>query len=119
MIVGPIGRDPHHRKRMAVVERGREARTRYRVLKEIDGRSLLEVKPETGRTHQIRVHLASIKHPIVGDTLYGRRREPALSRQFLHAERLAFKHPRSGKRLELEAPLAEDLEQALKELATD
>ena len=116
MIDGPIGRDPHHRKRMAVVERGRDARTHYRVLKEIDGRSLLEVKPETGRTHQIRVHLASIKHPIVGDILYGRRREPALSRQFLHAQRLAFKHPRTGDRLELEAPLAVDLEQALKEL---
>ncbi len=119
IIEGPIGRDPQHRKRMAVVAHGREARTRYRVLREIDGRSLLEVKPETGRTHQIRVHLASIKHPIVGDNLYGRRRESALARQFLHAQRLAFKHPRTGQRLELEAPLAADLANYLKELELD
>ncbi len=119
LIEGPIGRDPQHRKRMAVVAHGRDARTRYRVLREIAGRSLLEVRPETGRTHQIRVHLASIKHPIVGDALYGRRREPALARQFLHAQRLAFKHPRTGERLELEAPLAEDLAGYLRELERD
>ncbi len=119
IIDGPIGRDPYHRKRMAVVERGRDARTRYRVLREVGGRSLVEVKPETGRTHQIRVHLASIRHPIVGDRLYGRRREPALSRQFLHAQQLAFKHPHTGERLELEAPLAEDLASYLRKLERD
>ncbi|MEX1255537.1 MAG: RluA family pseudouridine synthase [Dehalococcoidia bacterium] len=103
-----IGRHPVHRKKMAVVERGRAARTRYRVLREVDGRSLLEVRPETGRTHQIRVHLAHIGHPIAGDPLYGRA-HPLLERQFLHAHRLAFRHPRTGERIELSAPLPDDL----------
>ena len=118
IIDAPIGRDPRHRKRMAVVERGREARTRYRLLREVDGRSLVEVRPETGRTHQIRVHLASIGFPICGDALYGRTAAaPAgLTRQFLHAQRLAFRHPATGERLELEAPLAEDLAAALAEM---
>ena len=118
VIDGPLGRHPRHRKKMAVVERGREARTRYRLLREVDGRSLVEVRPETGRTHQIRVHLASIGHPVVGDALYGRggAAVPSLRRQFLHAQRLAFRHPRTGDRLELEAPLAEDLREALAEL---
>ncbi len=123
VIDAPIGRHPRHRKRMAVVERGtsvrsREARTRYRLVREVDGRSLLEVRPETGRTHQIRVHLASIGHPIVGDLVYGRKqRGPGrIERQFLHASRLAFRHPRTGERLELQAPLAEDLAQALAEM---
>ena len=118
VIDGPIGRHPRHRKKMAVVERGREARTRYRLLREVDGRSLVEVRPETGRTHQIRVHLASIGHPVVGDALYGGKGWAAssLGRQFLHAQRLAFRHPRTGDRLELEAPLAEDLQEALAKL---
>jgi len=115
MIEGPIARDRHNRKRMAVVDGGRAARTRYRILREVDGRSLLEVRPETGRTHQIRVHLASIGHPIYGDSLYGRK-DAALDRQFLHAQRLAFAHPRTGQRMELEALLADDLELALREL---
>ena len=115
VIDAPIGRHPRHRKRMAVVENGRDARTRYRVLREVDGRSLVEVQPKTGRTHQIRVHLASIGHPVVGDTLYGKRSD-VFPRQFLHAQRLAFRHPRSGERMELEAPLAEDLQRALAEL---
>ena len=113
VIEAPIARDPRRRKRMAVVDGGRDARTRYRVLREVAGRSLVEVRPETGRTHQIRVHLAAIGHPIVGDPLYGKR---SLGRQFLHAQRLAFRHPRTGERLELEAPLAEDLRRALAEL---
>jgi 23S rRNA pseudouridine1911/1915/1917 synthase len=118
VIEAPIGRHPRHRKRMAVVEGGRDARTRYRLLREVDGRSLVEVRPETGRTHQIRVHFAAIGHPVVGDPVYGRRRSapPGLRRQFLHAQRLAFRHPRTGDRLELEAPLAEDLQEALAEL---
>ena len=118
VIDAPIGRHPARRKKMAVVEGGREARTRYRVLREIDGRTLVEVRPETGRTHQIRVHFAAIGHPVVGDPVYGRGRAlvPSLRRQFLHAQRLAFRHPRTGERLELEAPLAEDLAQALAEL---
>ncbi len=118
VIEAPVGRHPRDRKRMAVVERGREARTRYRVLREVDGRSLVEVRPETGRTHQIRVHFAAIGHPLVGDPLYGRggARPRSLTRQFLHAHRLAFAHPRTGERLELEAPLADDLVETLAEL---
>ncbi len=117
IIDAPIGRDPRHRKRMAVVDRGRDARTRYRLLREVAGRSLVEVRPETGRTHQIRVHLASIGFPICGDALYGRGAAPAgLARQFLHAHRLVFRHPATGERLELEAPLAEDLAAALAEM---
>jgi 23S rRNA pseudouridine1911/1915/1917 synthase len=117
VIDAPTGRHPVRRKKMAVVEGGREARTRYRVLREIDGRSLVEVRPETGRTHQIRVHFAAIGHPVVGDPVYGRGRPAVpLRRQFLHAQRLAFRHPRTGDRLELEAPLPEDLAQALAEL---
>ena len=117
IIDAPIGRHPRHRKRMAAIAGGRHARTRYRVLREVDGRSLVEVRPETGRTHQIRVHFASLGHPIVGDSLYGRRDAPAaLTRQFLHAQRLAFTHPRTGDRLQLEAPLPEDLERVLRKL---
>ena len=115
-IEAPIGRDAKHRKRMAIVEGGRDARTSYRVLREIDGRTLLEIRPKTGRTHQIRVHLASIGHPITGDTLYGRRGDAPVARQFLHAKRLAFQHPRTGERLDLEAPLAADLQRTLSEL---
>ena len=118
VIDAPIGRHPRHRKRMAVVAGGREARTGYRLLREVAGRSLLEVRPETGRTHQVRVHLASIGHPVVGDPVYGRRgAAPAgLPRQFLHAWRLAFRHPRTGERLDQEAPLPEELARALAEL---
>jgi len=117
-IEAPIGRDPHHRQRMAVLAGGREAITEYHVLEQFAKRlgpaagdySLLEVEPATGRTHQIRVHLASIGYPIVGDAVYGRRRSRlAVSRQFLHARRLGFKHPSTGQRLELESPLPEDL----------
>ena len=114
LIEAPLGRHPKRRKQQAVVAGGRDARTRYRLLREVDGYSLLEVRPETGRTHQIRVHLASIGHPIAGDAVYGHARGPAgLGRQFLHAERLAFAHPRTGERLELAAPLAPDLARAL------
>ncbi len=75
------------------------------------------MRPETGRTHQIRVHFAAIGHPVVGDPVYGRGRPAGLlRRQFLHAQRLAFRHPRTDERLELEAPLPEDLAQALAEL---
>lgn len=116
IIDAPLGRHPRNRKKMAVVSGGREARTRYCVLREVDGRSLVAAQPETGRTHQIRVHFASIGHPVAGDPLYGRRGPSPLSRQFLHAQRVAFAHPRTGERLELEAPLAEDLARALAEL---
>ncbi len=113
----PIGRHPVDRKRMAVVSGGREARTHYHVLARGGEVSLLELKLETGRTHQIRVHMAHLGHPLVGDPVYGRRRDPmGLERPFLHAARLAFRHPRTGRRLVFQAPLPEDLRALLRRL---
>jgi len=112
IIDAPIARDPRNRQRMAVVERGRSSQTSYRVLERFTGVSLLEAKPRTGRTHQIRVHLAAVGHPVVGDKIYGKR-SPIIGRHFLHAARIAFTHPRTGERMELEAPLAPDLQHAL------
>ena len=115
VIEAPIGRDPLQRQRMAIVETGREARTRYKVVKYLDKHTLLDVSPETGRTHQIRVHLVAIGFPVVGDKVYGVK-SPHLSRQFLHASRLSFKLPSTGEYVEFESPLPEDLERALKEI---
>jgi 23S rRNA pseudouridine1911/1915/1917 synthase len=109
VIDAPIGRHPRSRTRMAIVTTGREAVTEYDVLRRLRGYSLLEARPRTGRTHQIRVHLASIGHPIAGDATYGKP-APGLDRHFLHAHRLAFTHPRTGDRLELESPLPNDLQ---------
>jgi 23S rRNA pseudouridine1911/1915/1917 synthase len=114
-IEAAIGRDPSHRQRMAVVGKGREARTAYRVLKYIGNHSLLEIKPETGRTHQIRVHLAAIGFPVVGDATYGLK-SPRLPRQFLHASKIAFRLPSTGAFVAFESPLPPDLEQFLKEI---
>jgi 23S rRNA pseudouridine1911/1915/1917 synthase len=116
IIEAAIGRDPRHRQRMAVVSRGREARTNYRVIKYIGNHSLLEIKPETGRTHQIRVHLAAIGFPVVGDERYGVK-STYLSRQFLHASKIGFSLPSTGEYVEFESPLPPDLEQALKEIS--
>jgi 23S rRNA pseudouridine1911/1915/1917 synthase len=115
-IEAAIGRDPRNRKRMAVVAEGREARTEYRVVKYIGDYTLLEVMPETGRTHQIRVHLAAIGFPVVGDKVYGVK-SPHLSRQFMHACRLGFKLPSSGEYVEFKSELPQDLVQALKDIA--
>jgi 23S rRNA pseudouridine1911/1915/1917 synthase len=112
IIEADIGRDPRNRKKMAVVAQGREARTEYRVIKYIGGYTLLEVMPETGRTHQIRVHLAAIGFPVVGDKVYGVK-SPHLSRQFLHASRLGFRLPSTGKYVEFESALPPDLAKAL------
>jgi len=112
IIEADIGRDPCNRKRMAVVAAGREARTEYQVVRYIGGYTLLEVMPETGRTHQIRVHLAAIGFPVVGDKVYGVK-SPYLSRQFLHASRLGFSLPSSGEYVEFESGLPPDLEKAL------
>ncbi|MCK5577115.1 MAG: RluA family pseudouridine synthase [Dehalococcoidales bacterium] len=109
----PIGRHPRNRKKMAVVAGGRAARTEYQVVRYIGGYTLLEVKPETGRTHQIRVHLAAIGHPVAGDATYGGKTD-FLSRQFIHAHRLGFKLPSSGENVEFVSELQADLEQALK-----
>jgi 23S rRNA pseudouridine1911/1915/1917 synthase len=116
VIEADIGRDPRNRKRMAVVAEGREARTEYRVIKYIGDYTLLEVMPETGRTHQIRVHLAAIGYPVVGDKVYGVK-SPFLSRQFMHASRLGFKLPSTGEYVEFRSELPPDLEQALKDIA--
>jgi len=116
-IAAPIGRHPKNRKKMAVVADGREATTRYRVREEIAGGqySLLEVEPVTGRTHQIRVHLAAVGHPVVGDATYGRP-SAAVGRQFLHAHKLAFAMPLGGRTVEFESPLPADLREALSQL---
>ncbi|MBC7242178.1 MAG: RluA family pseudouridine synthase [Anaerolineae bacterium] len=116
LIDAPIGRDPRQRKRMAVVAEGRPAVTAYRVLEPLGEYALLEVMPKTGRTHQIRVHLAFIGHPVVGDEVYGRRRSRlACPRQFLHAARLSFRHPVTGRPMEFSAPLPPDLQAVLEE----
>ena len=102
---------------MAVVSGGKPAVTHYDVIEELRGATLLKVQLETGRTHQIRVHLAAIGHPLVGDTEYGADRKTAarlgLERQWLHASRLAFKHPRTGLEVAVQAPLPADLAAAL------
>jgi 23S rRNA pseudouridine1911/1915/1917 synthase len=116
IIEANIGRDPKHRQRMAVVDKGRDARTEYRVIRYIGGYSLLEIKPETGRTHQIRVHLAAIGFPVAGDLTYGTP-SPHLQRQFLHAGRIRFKLPSTGEWAEFESPLPEDLTEALQKIS--
>ena len=115
IIEAAIGRDTADRKKMAVsVEsHGRQAVTRYRVVRYIGNYTYLEVMPQTGRTHQIRVHLAAIGYPVVGDAAYGVRVQ-FLSRQFLHAHRLGFRLPSTGQYVEFTSPLPPDLEQALK-----
>ena len=115
IVDAPIGRAARHRTRMAVSSAGRGARTRYDVVeafREPAALSLVECRLETGRTHQIRVHLAAIGHPVVGDATYGGARERlGLSRPFLHARSLAFDHPVTGARGRFDSPLPDDLEE--------
>jgi 23S rRNA pseudouridine1911/1915/1917 synthase len=115
VIDAPIGRDPKNRQKMAVVHKNaRNAITNYRIIKRFDGYTYLELKLETGRTHQIRVHLSYIGHPVAGDPKYGPARPHFnLKGQFLHAAVLGFKHPRTGVPLEFEAPLPGELEAIL------
>ena len=114
-IDAPIARHPKNRKNMAIVEGGRAARTLYRVRQYVDKYTLVEARIVTGRTHQIRVHFASIGHAVFGDEVYGRKSK-ILGRQFLHAYRLGFKLPVSGKQVEFEIGLPEDLEEALSKI---
>jgi 23S rRNA pseudouridine1911/1915/1917 synthase len=117
IIEASIGRDKRQRKKMAVVKHGREARTMYRAIEYFDDHTLLEVRPHTGRTHQVRVHLAWLGFPIVGDMVYGRRRQRLLkSRHFLHAACLRFTHPATGEEVEFNAPLPPELDAVLKQL---
>lgn len=105
-VEGPIGRHPVDRKKMAIVPNGREARTNWRVIEELRGASLLECVLTTGRTHQIRVHMTSIGHPLLGDPLYGPKKMPypVTGGQLLHAFRIGFVHPRTGEEMLFEAP---------------
>ncbi|HLW59924.1 MAG TPA: RluA family pseudouridine synthase [bacterium] len=119
VIDAPVGRHPVHRTRMAVVPRGRPAVTRYRVRERFPEATLLECRLETGRTHQIRVHLLHIGHPILGDPVYGRARVPEMQRQALHAARLAFTHPRTGDAVTCDAPLPRDFATLLDRLRAE
>ena len=121
----PIARDPRHRTRMAIVRGGRSALSIYRARERFARFTLIDVELKTGRTHQIRVHLAWLKHPVVGDETYGSGRDNTvadpvirsqigkLGRQFLHAEKLGFTHPKSGKRLNFTSPLPNELQKLL------
>jgi 23S rRNA pseudouridine1911/1915/1917 synthase len=113
----PIGRHPVHRTKMAVVAEGKPAVTHYRVRERFPHHTLLECELETGRTHQIRVHLASIGHPLEGDPVYAGRGPRLLPRQALHAWKLAFDHPGTGKPVHFESPIAADLRELFAALA--
>ena len=122
----PLARDPQNRTRMAVVRGGRSALSLFRVRQHFDRFTLLDVELKTGRTHQIRVHLAWLKHPVVADEIYGGGRDNTiqdarlrahvrnLGRHFLHAEKLAFTHPKTGERVEFKNPLPPELAELLK-----
>ncbi len=131
-VEAPIGRHPVDRKRMAVTGGGREAITHYRIAERFRGHTYVTVRLETGRTHQIRVHMAHLRHPLVGDPVYGGRlrlppdcspelaeRLRTFPRQALHAGRLALDHPRTGERLEWSAPLPADFAELLELLRDD
>ena len=119
----PIGRNPKDRKKMAVVADGREAITHYTVAQRFDGFTLLKVKLETGRTHQIRVHLSSVGHPLAGDSVYGggntkfeKQNKELLNGQALHAYRLTLTHPRTGEKMTFESPLPQWFSEILDKL---
>lgn len=119
-IIAPIGRDTKQRKRMAVVRSGKEAVTHFRILEYYQPYALVECKPETGRTHQIRVHLAFIHCPIVGDRVYGYRKQSMkLKRLFLHAKSIAFTHPVSGEPMLIDTALPEKLRNVLQHLTKE
>ena len=127
----PLARDPSNRTRMAVVRGGRSALSIYRVKRSFNRFTLLEVELKTGRTHQIRVHLAWLKHPVVGDETYGGGRDNtiqnpkvksqirSLGRHFLHAEKLAFTHPATGERVQFDSPLPTELSKVLTEIENE
>ena len=119
---GAIGRDPRSRTRMAVVSSGKPAVTHYTVLEKLERATVLACRLETGRTHQIRVHLQKLGHPIWGDPVYGPRNPPVaphLPRQALHAEKLALTHPETGATMQWQAPLPEDMRQLIAALRAE
>lgn len=116
-VEGDIGRHPTDRKKMAIVSGGRHAVTHYRVLAQFANASYMEFKLETGRTHQIRVHMASIGHPLLGDTVYGNQKNPYhLQGQALHAMMIGFIHPGTGEYMEVSAPLPEYFQELIQRL---
>jgi 23S rRNA pseudouridine1911/1915/1917 synthase len=115
----PIGRHPQDRKKMAVVENGRNAVTHYKVIERFKENTLIEARLETGRTHQIRVHMAHMGHPLVGDPVYGfKKQKYKINGQALHAMTLGFIHPETGEYMEFSAPLPEYFEDLLNKLRT-
>jgi len=125
----PIGRHPRHRKKMTVTDKGKTAITHYRIIKKFSGHTYLQIQLETGRTHQIRVHLSYLKYPILGDPVYGGRVKipkntsmqlistiQSFPRQALHACKIELKHPVSGDMICLESPLPEDMQSLLEAL---
>lgn len=118
IIDAPIGRSSANRQQMAVTERGREAITRYRVMRYCAAHTLVEIRPTTGRTHQIRVHFASLGHPLVGDATYGKS-DSRLNRHFLHASKLGFTHPTEGEYLEFTSSPSPELTAFLKSVCPD
>ena len=120
LIDAPIGRDPRLRKRMAVIKSGREAVTRYHLLQAFEEQALLELFPQSGRTHQLRIHLAWLGYPVVGDRIYGLRKQSIkMSRHWLHAAGLTVQSPSSGEPLNFEAPLPSALEAVLNSIGYD
>ena len=115
VINAPIGRDPESRQQMAVVEHGKEAITHFKVLDRYEKHCLVEVKLETGRTHQIRVHMKYIGYPLVGDPIYGPRKVVGNNGQFLHAKKLEFYHPRTNELMSFESPLPDYFEKQINE----
>jgi 23S rRNA pseudouridine1911/1915/1917 synthase len=112
----PIGRHPVHRKKMGINEKGREAITEWKIYELLKDFTVLECKILTGRTHQIRVHLASIGHPVLGDILYGRSSPSFAKRQMLHAWRLEFEHPMTRKLIQAESPIPKDMTDIISQL---
>lgn len=117
VVDAPIGRSPHNRTRQAISEDGRPSRTHYRVDYELGDFAFLEIRLETGRMHQIRVHMDAIGHPVIGDQTYGRRKNlPNLNRQFLHSSKLEFAHPVTGEAISITSEIPDDLQRALETL---
>jgi 23S rRNA pseudouridine1911/1915/1917 synthase len=116
IIEAPIGRSNKNRKKMAVVSAGKDAKTEFKIIKRFSGYTLLQAKLYTGRTHQIRVHLAYINHPIIGDQLYGKKNKFNIKHQMLHAYQLELIHPTTGKKVVFNAELPEDFKDLIKQI---